>query len=291
MKNMVLVGVLLVAAGLAAALIAVSVTGAKDTSAPNAVHGVAATEALLRGVPQRGNVLGRPDAPVTIVEYADYQCPYCARWALDTLPALVEEYVRPGKAKIVFQGIAILSEDSATALQTAVAAGAQDKLWHVSELLFHNQGSENAGWVTDDLLQEIGASVPFFQIGLTGGSMTPLQGARPPSRNSARCSTASSRDDRAAAPRYRGRPGRGRPLHRGLPHISPLRRGLPVLSRRRRWVRAGSGVGLREGRRRPRRAVLGLAAYALLLVTAFVRGPAASATGAGVALAGVVFSA
>jgi protein-disulfide isomerase len=216
MKNMVLVGVLLVAAGLAAALNAVSVTGAKDTSAPTAVHGVAATEALLRGIPQRGNVLGRPDAPVTIVEYADYQCPYCARWALDTLPALVEEYVRPGKAKIVFQGIAILGEDSATALQTTVAAGAQDKLWHVSELLFHNQGSENAGWVTDDLLQEIGASVreldvermmdnrkspevaadignaqaaaqgagvmgtPFFELGRTGGPMTQLQGARPP---------------------------------------------------------------------------------------------------------------
>jgi protein-disulfide isomerase len=214
MKNMVLVGVLLVAAGLAAALIAVSVTGAKDTSAPTAVHGVAATEALLRGIPQRGNVLGRPDAPVTIVEYADYQCPYCARWALDTLPALIEEYVRPGKAKIVFQGIAILGEDSATALQTAVAAGAQDKLWHVSELLYHNQGSENAGWVTDDLLQEIGASVreldvermmdnrkspevaadignaqaaaqgagvmgtPFFELGRTGGPMTQLQGAR-----------------------------------------------------------------------------------------------------------------
>jgi protein-disulfide isomerase len=216
MKNMVLVGVLLVAAGLAAALNAVSVTGAKDTSAPTAVHGVAATEALLRGIPQRGNVLGRPDAPVTIVEYAACQCPYCARWALDTLPALVEEYVRPGKAKIVFQGIAILGEDSATALQTTVAAGAQDKLWHVSELLFHNQGSENAGWVTDDLLQEIGASVgeldvermmdnrkspevaadignaqaaaqgagvmgtPFFELGRTGGPMTQLQGARPP---------------------------------------------------------------------------------------------------------------
>jgi protein-disulfide isomerase len=214
-KNMVLVGVLLVAAGLAAALIAVSATGAEDTSAPTTVHGVAATEALLRGIPQRGNVLGRPDAPVTIVEYADYQCPYCARWALDTLPALVDEYVRPGKAKIVFQGIAILGEDSATALETAVAAAAQDKLWHVSELLFHNQGDENAGWVTDDLLQEIGASVPgldaealmdsrelpavaaaignaqaaaqgagvmgtpFFEIGRTGGPMTQLQGARP----------------------------------------------------------------------------------------------------------------
>jgi protein-disulfide isomerase len=214
-KNAVLVGVLLVAAGLAAALIAVSVSGAKDESAPTAVHGVAATDASLKGIPQHGNVLGNPDAPVTIVEYADYQCPYCARWALETLPAIVDEYVRPGKAKIVFQGIAILGEDSVTALQTADAAGRQNKLWHVTELLFHNQGAENAGWVTDDLLTQIGASVqglavetmmddrtspavvtamanaqgaaqnagvtgtPSFEIGKTGGTMTQLQGARP----------------------------------------------------------------------------------------------------------------
>ncbi len=214
-KNLALVGVLLVAAGLAAALIAVSVTGAKDRPTSTTVHGVAATDELLKGIPQRGNVLGRPDAPVTIVEYADYQCPYCARWALDTLPAIVDEYVRPGKAKIVFQGIAILGEDSATALQTTVAAGEQNKLWHVSELLFHNQGEENAGWVTDDLLREVGASVtgldpeamlhgresaevaaaignaqaaaqvagvtgtPHFEVGKTGGQMMQLHGARP----------------------------------------------------------------------------------------------------------------
>ena len=214
-KNIVLIGVLLLAAGLAAALIAVSVSGAKDESAPTAVHDVTATEGLLAGIPQHGNVLGNPKAPVTIVEYADYQCPYCARWALDTLPAIIDEYVRPGKAKIVYQGIAILGEDSVTALQAADAAGRQNKLWQVSELLFHNQGGENTGWVTEDLLTQIGASVqgldvgkmmddrtspavvtamanaqaaaqtagvtgtPHFEIGKTGGPMTQLQGARP----------------------------------------------------------------------------------------------------------------
>jgi protein-disulfide isomerase len=214
-KNLVLIGVLLVAAGLAAALIAVSVTGAKDEPAAGAVHGVEATEALLQGIPQNGNVLGKPDAPVTIVEYADYQCPYCARWALDTLPAIVDEYVRPGKVRIVFQGIAILGEDSVTALEATVSAGMQDKLWNVGELLFHNQAAENSGWVTDDLLRDIGASVPgldvdammdgrdssevanaigeaqagaqaagvsgtpSFEIGKTGGEMTQLKGAQP----------------------------------------------------------------------------------------------------------------
>ena len=151
-KNILLVAVVLVAAGLAAVLIAVSVAGGDDEQTAGVVHGVAATEALLEGIPQSGNVLGRPGAPVTIVEYADYQCPFCAQWAVGTLPAIVDEYVRPGNVKIVFQGIAILGEDSVTALQAAVSAGMQDKLWNVGELLFHNQGAENSGWVTDDLL-------------------------------------------------------------------------------------------------------------------------------------------
>jgi protein-disulfide isomerase len=214
-KNLLLVGVVVVAAGLAAVLVAVSVTGAQNEPATTAVHGAAATEALLEGIPQRGNVLGRSSAPVTIVEYADYQCPYCASWALETLPAIMDEYVRSGKVRIVFQGIAILGEDSVTALQAAVSAGRQDKLWNVGELLFHNQGAENTGWVTDDLLRDIGASVPgldvdatmdgresaevaaaigeaqaaaqgagisatpSFAIGKSGGQMTLLQGALP----------------------------------------------------------------------------------------------------------------
>ena len=163
-KNLLLIGVLLVAAGLATVLIVVSVTGAKDESAPVVADGGATTEALFKGIPQRGNVLGKPSAPVTIVEYADYQCPFCAQWAIDTLPAIVDEYVLPGKVRMVFQGVAILGEDSMTALQAAVSAGMQDKQWNVGELLFHNQGAENSGWVTDDLLRDIGASVPGLDV-------------------------------------------------------------------------------------------------------------------------------
>jgi protein-disulfide isomerase len=159
--NRILAVVLVVAAGLAAALIVVSVTGAKsDATVPTAVQGGAATDALLKGITQHGNVLGNPDAPVTIVEYADFQCPYCARWAVETFPALVREYVRPGKVKIVFGGVAFVGPDSVPALQTAVAAGEQNRLWNVAELIYRNQGMENTGWVTDDLMRSIGEAVP-----------------------------------------------------------------------------------------------------------------------------------
>jgi protein-disulfide isomerase len=213
--NRVLVVVLLVAAGLAAALIAVSVMGGSDEAEPATVHGAAATEELLAGIPQQGNVLGKADAPVTLVEYADLQCPYCAQWSLDTFPTLVREYARPGKVKIVFKGLAFVGPDSLPALQTAVSAGEQGKLWNVAELIYKHQGEENTGWVRDDLLRSIGdavpgldagkmmegrqsaavasaladaqasaqaagiTSTPTFEIGRTGGSMTQLQGALP----------------------------------------------------------------------------------------------------------------
>ena len=160
-SNRILAVVLLIAAGLAAALIAISVTGGSDEPAPGAaVHGAATTNALLGGIPQNGNVLGDPKAPVTLVEYADLQCPYCARWAVDTFPALVDEYVRPGKVRIVFNGLAFVGPDSLPALQTVVSAGEQRKLWNVAELIYHNQGTENTGWVTDDLMRTIGEAVP-----------------------------------------------------------------------------------------------------------------------------------
>jgi protein-disulfide isomerase len=118
---------------------------------------------MLDGIAQDGTALGRPDAPVTLVEYADLQCPYCAQWALGALPALVEDYVRAGKLRIEFHGLAFIGPDSEVALRTALAAGRQDRLWHVVELLYASQGAENSGWVTEDLVARTAASVPRLE--------------------------------------------------------------------------------------------------------------------------------
>jgi protein-disulfide isomerase len=117
----------------------------------------ARVDGLLSGIPQHGAALGSPTAPVTLVEYADLQCPYCAEWARQALPVLVADYVRPGKLRIVFRGLAFIGPDSQVALQTAVAAGRQNKLWDVIHALYEQQGDENSGWVTDALLAEIAA--------------------------------------------------------------------------------------------------------------------------------------
>jgi protein-disulfide isomerase len=148
------------------ALVAISVVGSDDdTAAAFGVHGGAATTALLRGIPQRGNVLGDPKAPVTLHEYADFQCPFCARFAVETLPVLVGEYVRTGKAKLAFHGVAILGPDSLPPLQAAYAAAEQSRLWQYTELVYHNQGQENSGWVNDELLRSLGESVPGLDVG------------------------------------------------------------------------------------------------------------------------------
>jgi protein-disulfide isomerase len=160
---------LAVGTGLAigAALIAASFLSSRSTatSEPPSVlaqtlTGVAEVSTMLDGIPQDGTALGRPDAPVTLVEYADLQCPYCAQWALGALPTLVEDYVRAGRLRIEFRGLAFIGPDSETALRTALAVGRQGRLWHAVELLYANQGAENSGWVTEDLIAMLTASVP-----------------------------------------------------------------------------------------------------------------------------------
>jgi protein-disulfide isomerase len=165
-RNRTLLIALGIAAVVAAALIAVSIvlTGGDDNSTAGSTttsaSGSAAAVALVAGIPQSGSILGNPDATVRMLQYEDLQCPFCKKYTDDALPAIVEEYVRPGRVKLDFRGLAFLGEDSQKALRIALAAGKQNKLWEVVGLFYANQGAENSGWVTDDLVDEILAQVP-----------------------------------------------------------------------------------------------------------------------------------
>ncbi len=146
-----------VGGGLAAGL---ALTSGGSEPAPAAVQGASRVNAMLRGIPQQGERLGSAKAPVTLVEFADPQCPYCAAWARTALPTVVSRYVRTGKVQIVFNGMTFVGPESLTAMRPALAAGQQARFWNVMELLFENQGTENAGWVTESLLHSIGDAVP-----------------------------------------------------------------------------------------------------------------------------------
>lgn len=150
------------AAAVAAALIAASQLGARDAAEPVSRQ----QSELFAGIPQHGLTLGRDAAPVTLVEYADLQCPYCAQWSARTLPTLVGQYVRTGKLRILFRGLSFIGPDSETALRTTVAAGRDGRLWDVLHGLYGRQGGENLGWVTDDVLDEVAA-----EAGLDGATL------------------------------------------------------------------------------------------------------------------------
>lgn len=145
-------------------LIVVSLGGGDGEDAPPIAVAGQETEQLLQGVPQDGNELGDPNAPVTLVEYADLQCPFCQQWALDVLPALIDDYVRPGDVRIVFRGIAFIGPDSNEALRYAYSAGEQNKLWNVVDLTYQQQGPENSDWVTPELMRGIGEAVPGLDV-------------------------------------------------------------------------------------------------------------------------------
>jgi protein-disulfide isomerase len=157
-------GLAAVTVAVVVALILVSQLSGGDESPPLAVSGNE-TAALLDGIPQDGASLGSPGAPVVLYVFADLQCPFCREWDTKVLPSLVGEYVRSGDVRIVFRGLAFIGPDSEKALRTALAAGAQDRLWYVVNLLYLHQGDENKGWVTDDLVDAIGRAVPGLEPG------------------------------------------------------------------------------------------------------------------------------
>jgi protein-disulfide isomerase len=162
--------VLAVAAVVVIALVAVSssggggdktaATGSSASSSSASLAGVQASTDLLKGIPQDGISLGRAQAPVRVLEFADLQCPFCRQATLDVLPNVIKDYVRPGRVRMEFHALAFIGPDSVRAARVAEAAGQQDKLWNVTELAYHNQGQENSGWATDATLKRITGAVP-----------------------------------------------------------------------------------------------------------------------------------
>ena len=100
-------------------------------------------------------VLGSPDAPVTIVEFGDYQCPFCQRWNTNTKPPIVENFIETGKAKLVFVDLAIIGPDSQKAHAGSYCADEQGLYWEYHDFLYANQGHENNGWVNSNNLKSL----------------------------------------------------------------------------------------------------------------------------------------
>ncbi|QIM15730.1 thioredoxin domain-containing protein [Leucobacter insecticola] len=92
--------------------------------------------ALVRNTPNDPMALGRPDAPVTLIEWTDMRCPFCAVYSRDTMPQIVKEYVDAGKLRIEINDVAFFEEQSVDAAVAARAAGNQGKYFEYIETLY-----------------------------------------------------------------------------------------------------------------------------------------------------------
>jgi protein-disulfide isomerase len=161
-----LAGAAVVAAVIVAVAIAISQGGADDDEPSPAPASAAPEQAadVFEGIPQDGVHLGDPDAPATLIEFADLQCPFCADFATEQLPDVIDSYVRDGRLRLELRLLAFIGPDSERARQVANAATLQDRLWDYSELFFRNQGAENSGYATDAFLQRLARQTPGLDV-------------------------------------------------------------------------------------------------------------------------------
>jgi protein-disulfide isomerase len=128
---------------------------------------VALVTSLLQGIPQSGNTLGDPKAPVTMQYFGDLECPICKEFTLGALPKLIEKDVRGGKLKIEYRNLETATrepETFKTQQVAALAAGKQQKMWDYVELFYHEQGEEDTGYVNEKYLETLAQQVPGLDL-------------------------------------------------------------------------------------------------------------------------------
>jgi protein-disulfide isomerase len=170
-RLLLLGGALLAAVVVVVVAIVISQGGSDDEEQPSASGGraqpsqSAEVEELFGGIPQQGVTLGEPDAPATLIEFADLQCPFCAQYTTSALPTVIEDYVRTGRLKMQLRLLRFIGPDSERGAEVAAAATLQDKGWEYSDLFFRNQGQENSGYATDQFLQRLARATPGLDVG------------------------------------------------------------------------------------------------------------------------------
>jgi protein-disulfide isomerase len=137
---------------------------------PQANATTAEVKTLIGGIPQSGNTLGDPNAPVTLKYFGDLECPICKEFTLNMLPTLIPKYVRTGKLKIDYHSMETATHEPEIfkeQQEAAYAAGKQDLAWYFIETFYHEQlpeEQEDAGGVTESYIQNIASQVPGLNL-------------------------------------------------------------------------------------------------------------------------------
>jgi len=116
-------------------------------------------------------VKGDANAPVTIIEFSDYECPYCGRYYTNTYPSIVSDYVDTGKVKIVFRDFPLSFHPNAQkAAEAAECAGEQDTYLEMHDMLFENQDSLGVS-ALKGYAEDLGLDTEVFNSCLDNGDM------------------------------------------------------------------------------------------------------------------------
>lgn len=153
----ILVGAVLIA------FVVLSQGGGSGSSGTGLPAGLVRPETMTPTDLADGTTLGKPDAPVTVEIYADFQCPVCGKFTKDDFPRLVREFVETGMARIVTHDIEVVDRNGSTESVDAAAAAAcaadQGKYWPFHDWLFANQQGENEGGFRKERLDAIATQV------------------------------------------------------------------------------------------------------------------------------------
>ena len=107
-----------------------------------------------------GNKMGDPNAPVKIIEYADFQCPYCMHYWQGTEAQIIQDYVATGKVYYEYRSVGgFVGPESADAADAAYCAADQNKFWEYHDILFANWKGENVGDFTPDKLRQFASAI------------------------------------------------------------------------------------------------------------------------------------
>ena len=104
-------------------------------------------------------VMGDPNAPITILEWGDYQCTFCYKFHQNTLNVINEEFIETGKVKMIFKDYPLNGPDSKLAAEASYCANDQDKYWEYHDQLYENWEGERTGWVTRGSLSQFAESI------------------------------------------------------------------------------------------------------------------------------------
>jgi protein-disulfide isomerase len=149
-----IIGAIVAAIVVVGVLVGISLAGGDDKSV-SSIENVDQVKKEFAGLPSAGATIGKADAPVEIIEYGDTSCPICKDASQTSIPQVVNEYVRSGKAKMTFRPIAFISRSSERGALAAEAAAMQNAMWPFVTLIYANQGAETEqDWLTDKLLEE-----------------------------------------------------------------------------------------------------------------------------------------